>query len=49
MEQTQMKRQSFYYHYQDIYSVLEWIVETELCAPLRFDDAQAPANGACRR
>lgn len=42
MEQTQMKRQSFYYHYQDIYSVLEWIVETELCAPLRFDDAQAP-------
>ena len=49
MEQTQMKRQSFYYHYQDIYSLLEWIVETELCAPLRFDDAQAPANGACRR
>ena len=44
MEQTQMKRQSFYYHYQDIYSVLEWIVETELCAPLRFDDAQAPGE-----
>ena len=22
MEQTQMKRQTFYYHYQDIYSVL---------------------------
>ena len=32
MEQAQMKRQSFYYHYQDIYSVLEWIVETQLCA-----------------
>ena len=44
-----INRNSFYYHYQDIYSVLEWIVETELCAPLRFDDAQAPANGACRR
>ena len=42
MEQTQMKRQSFYYHYQDIYSVLEWIVKTELCTPLQFDDAQAP-------
>ena len=42
MEQTQMKRQSFYYHYQDIYSVLEWIVETELCMPLRFDDTQTP-------
>ena len=35
MEQAQMKRQSFYYHYQDIYSVLEWIVETQLCAPLQ--------------
>ena len=35
MEQTQMKRQTFYYHYQDIYSVLEWIVECELCIPLR--------------
>ena len=42
MEQAQMKRQSFYYHYQDIYSVLEWIVETEVCTPLQFDDAQAP-------
>ena len=44
MEQTQMKRQSFYYHYQDIYSVLEWIVETELCAPLRFDEALTPGE-----
>ena len=44
MEQTQMKRQSFYYHYQDIYSVLEWIVETELCTPLQFDSAQAPGE-----
>ena len=34
MEQTQMKRQSFYYHYQDIYNVLEWIVETEESTPL---------------
>ena len=42
MEQTQMKRQSFYYHYQDIYNVLEWIVETEVCTPLQFDDAQRP-------
>ena len=44
MEQAQMKRQSFYYHYQDIYSVLEWIVETELCAPLQYDGAQAPGE-----
>ena len=44
MEQTQMKRQSFYYHYQDIYNVLEWIVETEVCTPLQFDAAQAPGE-----
>ena len=44
MEQTQMKRQSFYYHYQDIYSVLEWIVETELCVPLQFDPEQTPTD-----
>ena len=48
MEQTQMKRQSFYYHYQDIYSVLEWIVETELCVPLQFDGAQAPGEWCLR-
>lgn len=40
MEQTQMKRQSFYYHYQDIYDVLEWIVRIEVCAPLQYDEAQ---------
>mgnify|MGYP001325767235 CR=1 FL=1 len=44
MEQAHMKRQSFYYHYQDIYSVLEWIVETQLCAPLQYDGAQAPGE-----
>lgn len=44
MERTQMKRQSFYYHFQDIYSVLEWIVETELCVPLQFDPEQTPAD-----
>ena len=48
MEQTQMKRQSFYYHYQDIYNVLEWIVETEVCTPLQFDDAQAPGEWCLR-
>ena len=42
MEQTQMKRQTFYYHYQDIYSVLEWIVECQLCAPLRYDETTDP-------
>ena len=41
MEQTQMKRQSFYYHYQDIYSVLEWIVERSTPEP---DGAEGSAS-----
>lgn len=30
MDETGMKRQSFYYHFQDIYDVLEWICSREL-------------------
>lgn len=37
MESAQMKRQSFYYHFQDIYDVLGWICEQQLGAPLRED------------
>ena len=49
MEQAQMKRQSFYYHYQDIYSVLEWIGRRS-CAPRCSMTAhRPPANGVCRR
>lgn len=48
MEQTQMKRQTFYYHYQDIYSVLEWIVECQLCVPLQYDETMDPEEW-CRQ
>lgn len=48
MEQTQMKRQTFYYHYQDIYSVLEWIVECQLCTPLQYDETMDPEEW-CRQ
>ena len=37
MESAQMKRQSFYYHFQDIYDVLSWICERQLGDPLRED------------
>lgn len=37
MESAQMKRQSFYYHFQDIYDVLGWICERQLGIPLRDD------------
>ncbi|NCE64408.1 TetR family transcriptional regulator [Pseudoflavonifractor sp. 524-17] len=35
MESAQMKRQSFYYHFQDIYDVLLWIFEQQIGQPLR--------------
>lgn len=35
MEGAQMKRQSFYYHFQDIYDVLFWICDRQLGDPLR--------------
>jgi len=37
MERAEMKRQSFYYHFQDIYDVLGWICEQQLGTPLRED------------
>ena len=37
MERAEMKRQSFYYHFQDIYDVLGWMCEQQLGQPLRED------------
>lgn len=38
MERTQMKRQSFYYHFRDIREVLEWICKKQLADPLSESD-----------
>ena len=35
MDTTQMKRQSFYYHFQDTRDVLMWICRQEVMEPLR--------------
>lgn len=35
MDATNMKRQSFYYHFQDTRDVLTWICEQELAQPLK--------------
>ena len=48
VRRCEISSNTFYYHYQDIYSVLEWIVETELCVPLQFDGAQAPGEWCLR-
>ena len=37
MDRTHMKRQSFYYHFHDIYDVLEWMIDRQLFEPLKFD------------
>ena len=38
MDRTQMKRQTFYYHFQDIYDVLVWICRRQLVEPLERPD-----------
>ncbi len=37
MEETGMKRQSFYYHFQDLYAVIEWICCKELMEEVDVD------------
>lgn len=41
MTRTNMKRQSFYYHFQDIYDVLSFAVDRQFFAPLAFDPSQS--------
>ena len=40
MECTNMKRQSFYYHFQDIWDVVAWICRKQLAAPLLSSDLE---------
>ena len=51
MTRTNMKRQSFYYHFQDIYDVLEFAIERQFFAPLAFDPRQSSEewSTACLR
>lgn len=44
MELTQMNRQSFYYHYQDITQVLQRIIDRKFCIPLAFDEGETPES-----
>lgn len=41
MEETKMSRQSFYYHFHDIYDVLEWIAVNDFQAPLSGKDYES--------
>lgn len=41
MERTNMKRQSFYYHFKDVYDVLEWEINRRLGGTLQYDPDQS--------
>lgn len=38
MDATDMSRQSFYYHFKDIYDVLEWIAVNDFAEAMRCDE-----------
>ncbi len=41
MARTNMKRQSFYYHFKDIYDVLDWSVRRYFCVPFSYRPEQS--------
>lgn len=43
-----MKRQSFYYHFQDIYEVVGWEVDRKLLAPMCADTNESGEKWFCR-
>lgn len=47
MNATGMSRQSFYYHFQDIYEVLEWIGCTDFKEQLEGDSYNSLCDWAC--
>ena len=40
MDCGNMKRQSFYYHFQDIYEVIEWTCEEGFIKPASYDETE---------
>ncbi len=40
MARTNMKRQSFYYHFKDIYDVLDWSARRYFCVPFSYRPEQ---------
>lgn len=47
MNETGMSRQSFYYHFQDIYEVLEWIGCTDFKEQLEGESYNSMCDWAC--
>lgn len=47
MDCKSMKRQSFYYHFQDIYDVMEWICSEEFLKPAMFKEDESFEEWIC--
>lgn len=48
MDCGNMKRQSFYYHFQDIYEVIEWTCEEGFIKPASYDETETLESWVCR-
>lgn len=47
MDETGMSRQSFYYHFKDIYDVLEWIVQKDFKEPIFDTEYESMEEWVC--
>lgn len=41
MDETHMSRQSFYYHFKDIYDVLEWVIEYDFTGRIAYQENES--------
>ncbi|MDD6038768.1 MAG: TetR family transcriptional regulator [bacterium] len=41
MDETHMSRQSFYYHFKDIYDVLEWVTEYDFAKRIAYQENES--------
>lgn len=48
MDCKDMKRQSFYYHFQDIYGVIEWLYEEDFVKQVAYDETESFEDWTCR-
>lgn len=48
MTQENMKRQSFYYHFQDIYEVVEWMFQVNFVEKLSYREDESFENWVAR-
>lgn len=48
MDCKNMKRQSFYYHFQDIYGVIQWVCQEDFLKLVEYDEAETFEVWLCR-